>query len=305
MDEFLGPVRAAVEADKALPSVPIQEVDEIGATANHLEALLLGNYARNPEAGRPGLLAWYDRMLHRTGMNARNESGIGSEVVSTSHAAHYIGTRGAALLLTLRNGDEPVLDGVCEVIGRELCHWGLLRHPKSGRIIGAGDRNTFEPKGRDRSDQRVQMAAWYAQIMGLRWREPDGLATADDWLGAFAVKKASVLPGFEAALGKIRSYQGQSGLPLMHEQYVVRRGPGGLSAFFADESRWPGMVGAALWARSDFGEPVVKRNVGNTPDEEYGFAGPVPDCPGGGEIREYRLPWIGDKHLWASSSAAS
>lgn len=293
-DPYLRNVRAAVEADKALPPVPISPVNWAGQTPNHLEDLIVGNYALNQEAGRPALIDWFNRQLHTSGLNARTASGVGSEILSTSHEAHYLSSRGSALYLALRNRDEAALAVVSELVGRELCLMNILCNPKSGCIVGAHGRSTFDPKGRDPSDQRVQMKTWRQALMGLWWREPKTLETSDDWLGLFAIKKASTLPRYEAMLHRIQSFQGVDGLPVTHDKYLIRSGPHGVVSCFADEKLWPKMPGAALWASSDFRSPVVQHNRGNTPDELYGFEGPVPDCPGGA-TKEYKLPWIGGK----------
>lgn len=229
-----------------------------GTTPNHAMALLVGNYGLDPKGPwRAELIAWLTCMLTFDGLWCCRGS---DEFGSSSHCAHHYAWMDALLYLALYNGDQEVLDLVMQVecgvhAVESLCATA------DGRIVITGARchvGPFPPAGGGDADQRVQRNTRWGWLMGRRVHMPKLLATADDWLGLYAltlIESESLVyqhsptgGAWAAGWPKLKAQiVAATVLPLLHNPLTVERSPQG---HLVRMTSCNGAMRPALWATS-------------------------------------------------------
>lgn len=260
-----------------------------GTTPNHALAILVGNYALDPQGPwRAELLTWLRRMLTEWGLwSARNSDEFGT----SSHKAHHYAWQDSLLLFAMRADDAEMLDLVMRVECGVHVVETLCATP-SGTLVMAGARCHYgDPKSADQREQGNRRWQW---LVGKKVRMPKTLETADDWLGFYCLtlidqthKRRAPPEQWAASWPQLRQrITTARDLPLLRNGIEVERtAKGHIVRMLTAE----GCLRPALWALADYS--TGEETYGCLPEWAQGYrdakVGDVPlphNAPQGGKV---------------------
>lgn len=295
-DPYVGAIRAAVLGARgpAFPARIDPQDGAAGSSGNHLLAIWVGRYGRDPDHARDGLMYWLRRMLARGLWCPRDADELGT----SSHAAHWYAALDSLLYLAMVNGDKEVLDLIVKVEVANAAFENLCATP-DGRIVTAGSRCHV---AQGSADQR-QIRNWRWQwLQGRKVRTPQVFDTADDWLGPWALKRlydacrageswAAAWLGLDDG-GILRLIRVAKIQPVTRNAWRIERGQHG---HLVAMETLDGVMAPALWAVEDYRSSHERYGCDPAWPKEYHGAKvgdiPAPECPGGADrTRETTLP---------------
>lgn len=277
MDPYMRSIRKA-QAGVREPRGAVQPDWQKGQTVNHEGAIVVGNYALDPQGPwRAELLKWLTNMFQVKGLIC---SRGGDELGSTSHKGHNYGWADACLYFALLNSDAEVLSLIMQIECGVHAVESLCVTPK-GDIVMTGARCHYgDPKSADQREQGNRRWQWLEE---RKVRMPKLLATADDWIGLYMLTLVKQLPGGN---NKLKQIAQSTTLPLLHNAITVDRTHKGHTVHMLSVD---GCLRPALWAIADYatGEELY----GCDPKWDQGYKeaklGDVPlprNAPQGGKV---------------------
>lgn len=288
-DKYAGAIYRGLTNFGSEPRAGAPELDVKGETENHGAERVVGVYLLSPATARPSILAWYGPRMLQNGDQA------GEGVFPASHQSHYSGPLSAGLWGGMKAGHDDVVDLMTGAWRSDFAKFALLADP--------GLTAYASPCARllDGADQRSQLAATIAWLLGRKIHWPLTLRTAPDWLGLDCLTRIqdahdrgeewarrwpeirkSIVAGTRADI-----------LPVKFA-VAVEKSTKGHVAYFLDPSHIK--KNGAKWALMEYGKPLLIRYGVDDPSAKNGLKGavlepasPRPECPGGATDR-FTLP---------------